>query len=247
MPAKKSIKEDEFLSIIACPRFVSLNYNPYKLDRSQSIALYALKYFYQNINNLYKGLDIDNLINSSVIRAIGSKLKNELDSYKKSIKLYSYTFIYDFIKRFPLELWSPVLVDLKVPFETNTHCIYFNYDFILKNKKTKELSVINFIHKMDTQIKNNLHYFQCKATFIQDKIYLPLGCPQINYYCFYLPKYKHSSLKKRDTFIFLPLLLDEKNKILFYINLFLNKLKLQRNPFCLNYSCKVRKYCYDNE
>ena len=117
MPPKKPVKEDEFLSTIACPRFIHLNYNPYQFDRSQSIALNALKYFYQNIDNLYKGLDVDNLINSSVIRAIGSKLKNELDAYKKSIKLYSYTFIYDFIKKFPLELWSPVLVDLKVPFD----------------------------------------------------------------------------------------------------------------------------------
>lgn len=246
MPPKKPVKEDEFLSTIACPRFIHLNYNPYQFDRSQSIALNALKYFYQNVDNLYKGLDVDNLINSSVIRAIGSKLKNELDAYKKSIKLYSYTFIYDFIKKFPLDLWSPVLVDLKVPFETTTHCIYFNYDFILKNKKTKELSVISFIHKMDPQIKNNLHYFECKVNYIQDKMYLPLGKPQINYYCFYLPRYKHSSIKKRDTLFFLPIEINAKNNINFYINLFINKMKIERNPFCLNYSCKVRKYCYDD-
>jgi hypothetical protein len=246
MPGKKTIQEDEFLSVVTCPRFLSLNYNPYQLDRSQSIALYSLKYFYQNINKLYQGLDIDNLINSSVVRAIGSKLKNELDAYKKSIKLYCYTFVYDFIKKFPLEDWSPILVDMKVPFENSTHYIYFNYDFILKNKKTQELSVINFIHKMDRQIEGNLHYFQCKAAFIQDKIYLPLGKPKINHYCFYLPRYKHSALKKRDTFLFLPLVIEDKNNIIFYINIFINKLALERNPFCLNYSCKVRKYCYDN-
>lgn len=247
MSKKKSISENNFLSVIACPRYLSLNYNPYELDRSQLIALTALKHFYKNVNKLYQGLDIDNLINISVTRAIGPKLKNELDAYKKSIKLYSYTFIYDFIKKYPLEEWSPVLIDMKVPFEASQYTIYFNYDFILKNVKNKKLSVITFFHRSDKQIESNLHYFESKAAYIHDKIYLALGSPEIQHSLFYLPRYKHSAIKKRDTFLFIDLIIKPTNNILFYINLFNDKVLIERNPFCLNYSCKVRKYCYDNK
>jgi hypothetical protein len=247
MPKKKSLTEGQFLSVIACPRFFSLSYNPYDLDKSQTIALTALKYFYQNIDKLYQGLTIDNLINLSVVRSIGSKLKNELNAYKKSIKLYSYTFIYDFIKKYPLEDWLPVLIGMKVPFESIKHTIYFDFDFILKNQTTGNISIISFLHKMDKQIETNLHYFECKSAFIHDKIYLPLGKPKIDHALFYLPRYKHSAVKKRDTFLFINLNIKPENSILLYINLFNEKILLERNPFCLNHSCKVRKYCYDNK
>ena len=126
MPGKKTISEDIFLSITTCPRFYTLSYNPYKMDRSQSIALNSLKFFYQNLNKLYKGLDIDELIKVSVLKSIGQKLQHELDSYKKSIKLYSYMFIYDFIKTYPLAEWEPVLIDVKVPVEPSGYLINFN-------------------------------------------------------------------------------------------------------------------------
>lgn len=246
MSKKKSLSESEFLSIVACPKYFSLKYNPYELDITQSVALKSLKIFYKLFDELKNNLDLDNIINIAVKKSIGKKFKNELDSYKKNVKLYCFTFIYDFIKTFPLETWYSVLVDMKIPLDTFSRTIYLECDFILKNRETEEISVINFLHKMDFQIENNLHYFQSKASFIQNKIYLPLNKPTIKHYCFYLPKYKHSSLKKRDTFLFIPLEINQSHTMDPYVEIFSNKFLLQRNPFCLNYSCKVRKYCYDN-
>lgn len=247
MPGKRTISEDEFLSVINCPRFYTLSYNPYQMDRSQSIALNSLKIFYQNLNKLYKGLDMDELIKLSVSKSIGQKLQHELQAYKKSIKIYSYMFIYDFIKRYPLEDWDPILIDVKLPVEPSGFLINFNYDFILKSKKTLKLLVINFIHKFDYQIKNNLDYFESKAFLFYSKVHKALAAPKIEFMWFYFPKYKHSSLKKRDSLLFIPIQFSKKSNIDFYINIFLNKFKLERNPFCLNYSCQVRKQCYDDK
>lgn len=247
MPRSLSIPESKFLSVITCPKYLDLNYNPYKLDLTQSIALNSLKLFYKNISKLNEGLDLDNLLNLVVVKSIGSKLKNELDATKKSIKLYSYTFVYDFIKRFPLETWTPLLVDLKVPYETIKYNILLNYDFVLKSKESKEIFVVTFMHKLDRQIEGNLHYFECKASHLHDKIYEALNKPKINHLLFYLPRYKHAAVKQRDTFAYIPITPKSDLNIKVYVDIFLNKIQLKRNPFCLNYSCKVRKYCYDSK
>ena len=247
MPKKKSISESQFLSVIACPRFFSLDYNPYEMHLTQRLALQSLKIFYQLFNKEKNNLDLENIVNIAVKKSIGTKLNKELNAYQKNVKLYCFTFIYDFIKRFPLETWYSVLVDVKIPLDVIHRTIYLDCDFILKNKDSNDFSVINFIHKADTQIERNLHYFQSKANYIQQKIYLPLGKPKIDHFCFYLPEYKHSSLKKRDTFLFIPLEINESHTIKPYVDIFLSKSLLERNPFCLNYSCKVRKYCYDDK
>lgn len=241
----KRIPEEIFLNTIACPRFNSLNYSPYKLDRSQAIALLSLKYFYKNIDLLYSSLDIDNIINMSVRKAIGQKLISELEAYRKSIKLYCYNFIYNFIKKYPLESWTPVLLDVNLPYEYGGRTVLLKYDFILKSVETNKFLVISFVHKLDKQIRTSLDYFKAKANLLRERMYLPLNKPEIAFFLFYFPKHKHSNIKQRNDFVFIPVVADNQ-EISTYITIYLNKVKLQRNPFCLNYACPVRKHCYEN-
>ena len=53
MPKSLSISESKFLSVITCPKYLDLNYNPYDLDLTQSIALNSLKLFYKNLHKDY--------------------------------------------------------------------------------------------------------------------------------------------------------------------------------------------------
>jgi len=240
MPVKK-ITESQMLSTILCPAYLKYNYDPYSLDLSQAIAKKALVYFLTHVEDLYRSCTIDQLIDISIKKAAHKKLTNTSSSYKKRIHTHASNFISTFIDTYPPDRYYPILLDLNVPLAFESYEISLNFTLILKDLHKSALVVYDLIHANDFHVKNNLDYFSAKKYIIADRLSFILENP-ISYFCFYIPPLKPLAQNQSIDISFIPIPqgLDSMN---YYLNIFKSKIRLNKNPFCINYSCPKRKEC----
>ena len=245
MPNSKLYTESQFLSGIICGQYVNKNYSFYKKDFTQTYALKALKIFYLNIEKYYLDLDLDLSINS----AVSAVLKRTKFFKDKEIKTYCYIFIYSFLKKYPPYKYIPILVDLKNIYSHSNIDISFNYDIFLKEIDSLNYFVFDFFHFNDNHIQNNLDYFYCKYYLFLNKLFNDLNISDITYNLFYFPKLEPLAKVRRKDILFLPLSKDKiqnRHNMFFYFQIFLNKIKVKYNPFCVNFTCPIRKDCLND-
>ena len=241
MPIKK-YTESLFLSGIVCPAYIEYKNDIYELELSQQIANHSLIYFLENIQSFILGLDIDDLINQSIKNACNKKLTKATTPFKKRIFAFCSNFIYQFLKHFPPSTYYPILTEVKIPIAIRNIEIGINYDIILKNLETDEIIALSIISSLDSQIKTNINYFHAKKNLITDRLSLLYSQKEIKFFLYYIPKIKTVSLNQTLN-IYIKELDTKSGDMKDYLELFFNKLKIKKNPFCLNFSCQKRKEC----
>ena len=241
MPLKK-YSESQFLTALLCPAYLRYDYNPYSVDIAQHIANQALIIFLNNIDEYLITLDIDNLLNKSISFAIKSNLKNKDSAFQKRLYTYSSNYILQFLKKFPPAEFYPLLTEVEVSFAGASSEVNFYYDIFLKNLQTKEIVILNFIAFEDYQIKNNLNFFYAKKYLVLDRLKLIFKDSDCKYYCYYIPKMKPTALNHSIDITFYEIIKKE-NTLKNLFEIFLNKMALKKNPFCLNFTCPKRKEC----
>jgi hypothetical protein len=241
MPIKK-YSESLFLSGIVCPAYIDYKYDIYELDLTQKIANLSLIYFLENIEEFIVSLDLDGLIFKSIKAASNRKISKKNKSFKRRIFSFCSNFIYEFLKKFPPSVYYPILTQIQVPVAINNIEVNFEYDIVLKNLNNGNIVSLSIIPSFDFQTKNNLNYFYAKKNLIADRLSLLYDYKEIEFSLYYIPKMKPVSSDQ--TLNIKIKNIETKNVyIKDYIELFINKLKIKKNPFCLNFSCQKRKEC----
>ena len=242
MPVKK-YSESIFLSGIYCPAYIDYKYNPYELEVTQKIANDSLIYFLENIQEFIIDLNLEKLIAKSIKTATKKVISKKKDNlFRKRIFTFSSNFIHEFLKKFPPSSYYPILTEVEIPVAITNIQVNFKYNIILKNLQTDQLVVLNVINSLDSQIKSNLNYFSAKKNLIADRLSLLYNSKEIDFFLYYIPKMKPVSSNQTLNIGFKPI--DTKSLFIKeYVELFLNKLKIKKNPFCLNFSCQKRKEC----
>lgn len=245
MPARK-YTEQQFLSGLVCPAYIQYKHNVHEQDLAQLVANNALKVFLSNIDVYLNSLNLENVIARATAKAMSRNFKLEETSYKKSIKSYCYNFIYRFLERYPPSTYYPILLDLEVPVSVSNFEVNFYYDIILKESDSDTFVICNFLHTKDSQIQKNHQYFLCKYALIADRLQLVLNSQSIKYTLYHMPKHKPASTKNSSALDFIYLNSSDYSKynISPYLEIFKHKLSIQKNPFCIEYTCPKRKECY---
>jgi hypothetical protein len=241
MPVKK-YSESFFLSGINCPAYIDYNHNIYELELTQKIANDSLIYFLEHIQEFIIDLNLEKLIAKSIKAATKKTISKKDNFFKKRIFTFSSNFIHEFLKKFPPSSYYPILTETEIPVAITNIQVNFKYNIILKNLQTDQLVVLDIISSFDSQIKSNLNYFSAKKNLIADRLSLLYNVKEIDFFLYYIPKMKPISSNQTLNIGFKPI--DTKSLFIKeYVELFLNKLKIKKNPFCLNFSCQKRKEC----
>lgn len=239
---KTKYTETQFLNGLVCPAYLKYNVNVYEIKLSQKIANQSLISCLLNLEELFINLDIDNFIYKKILLVL-NKNKLDLRSFnKKRLETYCMNFIYNFFKKFPPSRYFLLLNDIKIPVNVQSVEVFFHYDIILKDIKTDNLVILNLIPNLDTQISANLDYFSYKKSLVLNRLQDLFNHSDIKYYCYYTSELKAlaTNYSLNISFLEIP---NSNNSVNILMDIFISKLKLKKNPFCLNFKCTKRKEC----
>lgn len=243
---KKIYNETQFLTGLICPAYLKYDFNIYEKKLSQSIANQSLICCLLNLEELFTDLDFDNFIYNSILITLNKNKKNIKNIDNKRLKTYCANFILNFFKKFPPSRYFLLLNDIEIPVNIQSIEVLFYYDIILKDIKTDNIIVLNLISNLDNQLSSNLEYFSYKKGLVSNRLQDIFQDFNIKYYCYYASELKALASNYSLNISYLEII--ETNKsINILMDIFVSKLKLKKNPFCLNFKCTKRKECSNDK